>query len=162
MYPSVVRKAKPEKEHRLFSLVESCIFNDINEVMSVNPSTITDECKYSLITGRAPKKSFNFPAKVYKDNWKKSGEMRRFCLYEWFHNYKFLAYSKASDGLFCLACTLFAMAENQGYKAKLLILQPYRNWKDSRSDLSHHAVLQFPQRFDGSIKQLWSLFSKPK
>ena len=41
----------------------------------------------SLITGRAPEKSFNFPAKVYKDNRQKSGEMRRFCLHEWLHDY---------------------------------------------------------------------------
>ena len=100
----------------------ACTFTDINEAISVNPSTITDEYEYLLITGRAPEKSFNFSAKVYKDNRKKSGEMRRFCLHEWFHDYKFMAYSKFSDGLFYLACTLFPMAAHQGFKAKLLIL----------------------------------------
>ena len=93
----------------------------MNEVISVNPSTITDEYKYSLITGQAPEKSFNFTAKVYKDNRKKSGEMRGFYLHEWFHYYKFLVYSKSSDGFFCLACTLFLMAAHQGSKAKLMI-----------------------------------------
>ena len=39
--------------------------------------------------------------------------------------------------------SIFPMAAHQGSKAKLLISQPYQNWKDARSDLSHHAVRQY-------------------
>ena len=109
-------------------------------------------------TGRAPEKSFNFPAKVCKDNRKKSGEMRRFCLHEWFHDYKFLAYSKSSDGLFCLACTFFPMAAHQGSRAKLFISQPYQNWKDARSNLSHHAVLQYHKDSMEASKALFLVY----
>ena len=129
--------------------------------MSIKPSTITNECKYLLITDRAPEKSFNFPAKVYKDNQKKFGEMRRFCFHEWFHDYKFVAYSKSSDGSFCLPCTLFPMATHQGSKAKLLISQPYRNWKDARSDLSHHAVLQYHKDSMEALNSFVSCFQNP-
>ena len=87
--------------------------------------------------------------------------MRRFCLHEWFHDYKFLAYSKSSDGLFCLACTLFPMAAHQGSKAKLLISQPYRNWKDARSDLSHHAVLQYHKDSMEALNSFVSCFQNP-
>ena len=142
----------------LFSLVESSTFTDTNEVISVNPSTTTDECKYLLITDQASEKSFNFPAKVYKDNREKSGQMRRFCLHEWFHDYKFLAHSESSDGLFCLACTLFPMAAHQRSKAKLLISQPYRNWKDAQSDLSHHAVPQYHKYLMEVLKSFVSCF----
>ena len=83
--------------------------------------------------------------------------MRRFCLHEWFYDYKFLAYSESSNGLFCLASTLFPMAAHKVSKAKLLIPQPYQNWKDPRSDLSHHAVLQYHKDSKEAL-----LFSKPK
>ena len=69
--------------------------------------------------------------------------MGRPYLHEWFHDYKFLGYSKPSDGLFCLACTIFPMAAHQGSKTKLLILQPYQNWKNVLSDLNNHAMLQY-------------------
>ena len=100
-------------------------------------------------------------AKIYRDNRKKSGEMRRICFHEWFHDYKFLAYSKSSDGLFCLACTLFPMAAHQGFKAKLLISQPYRNWKDARSDLSHHVVLQYHKDSMEALNSFVCCFQNP-
>ena len=86
--------------------------------------------------------------------------MRRFCLHEWFHYYKFLTYSKSSDSLLCLTCTLFPMAAHQGSKAKLLFLQPYRNWKDARFDLSHHAVLQCHKDSMETLKSIVFCFQK--
>ena len=127
----------------LFSLVESSTFTDTNEVISVNPSTTTNECKYLLITDQASEKS---------------GQMRRFCLHKWFHDYKFLARLESSDGLFCLACTLFPMAAHQRSKAKSLISQPYRNWKDAQSDLSHHAVLKYHKDLMEVLKSFVSCF----
>ena len=112
--------------------------------------------------GRAPEKSFNFPAKVCKDNRKKSEEMRRFCLHEWFHDYKCLAYSKSSDGLFCLACTFFPMAAHQGSRAKLFISQPYQNWKDAWSNLSHHAVLRYHKDSMEELNSFVSCFQNTK
>ena len=86
--------------------------------------------------------------------------MRRFCLHQLFHDYKFLAYSESSDGLFCLACTLFPMTEHQGSKAKLLISQPYRNRKNARFDLSH-AVLQYHKDSMEALNSFVSCFQNP-
>ena len=159
--PQSLENYSLKKNVNCFSLTESCTFTDTNEVISVNPSTITNKCKYSLITGQAPEKCLNFPAKVYKDNLKKSGEMRRFCLHKWFHDYKFMAYSNSFDGLFCLARTLFPMAAHQGSKAKLLISQPYLNWKDAWSNLNHNLVLQYHKDLMEALKSFVACFQNP-
>ena len=100
-------------------------------------------------------------AKVYKDNRRKSGEMRRFCLHERFHDYKLLAYSKSSDGLFSLTCTLFPITAHKGSKAKLLISQSYQNWKDARYDVSHYAVLQHHKDLMEALNSFVSCFQNP-
>ena len=87
--------------------------------------------------------------------------MRRFCLYEQFHDYRFLAFSKSSDGLFCLACTLFLMATDQGFKAELLISQPYRNCKNAPSDLSYYAVIQYHKDSMETLNSFVSCFRNP-
>ena len=84
-------------------------YADIADVIEINPSVISDECKYLLINNRTPGKSYKFPLNLYKDSRKKSGEMKRYCIYEWFQDYKFISYSKSTDGLLCLACVLFPM-----------------------------------------------------
>ena len=107
-------------------------------------SKISDDCKHSLIKNRTPEKSFKFPPKICKDSRKKSGEIRRYCcLHEWFDNFKFLSYSKSTDGLLCLECVLFPTSVHQGSRAKILITLPYRNWKDAREDLKNHSVLEY-------------------
>ena len=105
--------------------------------------TLGDDCKNSLIKNRAPEKSFKFPPKTYKDSRKKSGQIRRCCLHEWFDDFKFLSYSNSTDGLFCLACVLFSTSAHQGSWAKILITQPYCSWKDTREDLKNHSVLEY-------------------
>ena len=65
---------------------------------------------------------------MYKDRRKKSGEIRQYCLREWFDNFKFLSYSKSRDGLFCLACVLFNTSAHQAPRAKIVMTKPYRNW----------------------------------
>ena len=84
-------------------------YADIADVIEINPSVISDECKYLLINNRTPGKSHKFPPNLYKESRKKSGEMKRYCIYEWFQDYKFISYSKSTDGLLCLACVLFPM-----------------------------------------------------
>ena len=64
--------------------------------------------------------------------------MKRYYSHDWFK------YTSA-DGLICLACALFPMPAHQGSRAKLLIAEPYKNWKDAKADLSHHASLQYHQ-----------------
>ena len=93
----------------IFVLVETTTNPEVvDDIIKVLPlSEISDDCKNTLIKNRAPEKSVKFPPKIYKDNRKKSGEIRRYCLHEWFYNFKFLSYSKSTDGLFCLACVLF-------------------------------------------------------
>ena len=101
----------------------------IDDIIKVLPlSKIKDDCKNSLIKNRAPEKSFKFPPKICIDCRKKSGEIRRYCLHEWFDNFKFSSYSKLTDGLFCLTCVLFPRPADEGSRTKILITQPYRNW----------------------------------
>ena len=99
-------------------------YADIADVIEINPSVISDECKYSLINNRTLGKLYKFPPKLYKDNRKKSGEMKRYCIYEWFQDYKFISYSKSTDGLLCLACVFLPIPAHQGAKTKSLIKQP--------------------------------------
>ena len=57
--------------------------------------------------------------------------------------------------------TLFPMAAHQESKGNLLISQPYRNWKDARSDLSHHAVLQYHKDSMEALNSFVSCFQNP-
>ena len=130
----------------IFVLVETTTNPEvIDDIIKVLPlSKISDDCKNSLIKNRAPEKSFKFPPKkFFFHSRKKSGETRRYCLHELFDNFKFLSYSKSTDGLFCLACVLFPKSAHQGSRAKILITQPYHNWKDTREDLKNHSVLEY-------------------
>ena len=77
----------------------------IDDIIKVLPLwKISDHCKNLLIKNRAPEKSFKFAPEIYKDSRKKIGEISRYCLHEWFGNFKFLLYTKSRDGLFCLVC----------------------------------------------------------
>ena len=53
------------------------------------------------------------------------------------------------------------MAAHQGPKAKSLISQPYQNWKDARSDLSHQAVLQYHRDLAEVLNSFVSCFQNP-
>ena len=46
------------KQDNIFSLAKNDIFVDRAGIISFNPSTITDECKYSLIENRTFEWSF--------------------------------------------------------------------------------------------------------
>lgn len=60
-----------------------------------------------------------------------------------------------------MSCLLtFPLPAHQCSRAKLLITQPYRNWKDVRKDLNHHAVLQY--RLKGSMEKLNNFISRCK
>ena len=134
----------------------------IDDIIKVLPlSKISDDCKNSLIKNRAPEKSFKFPPKIHKDSRKKSGETRRCCLHELFDNFKFLSYSKSTDGLFCLACVLFPTSAHQGSRAKILITQPYRNWKDTREDLKNLSVLEYHKDSMEKMHSFLSCFKNP-
>ena len=147
----------------IFVLVETTTNPEvIDDIIKVLPlSKINDDCKNSLIKNRAPEKSFKFPPKIYKDSRKKSGETRRYCLHELFDNFKFLSYSKSTDGLFCLACVLFPTSAHQGSRAKILITQPYRNWKDTREDLKNHSVLEYHKDSLEKMNSFLSCFKNP-
>ena len=106
-------------------------------------------------------KSFKSPPKIYKDSRNKSDEIRQYCLHEWFDNFKFLSYSKSTDGLFCLACTLFPMSAHQGSRAKIPITQLYRKWRDSREDLKSHSVLEYHKDSMEKMNSFLSCFKNP-
>ena len=97
--------------------------------------------KFNLITNREPEISFIFPPRQYKDKRSKSGYLNRFCCRDWFKRFKFLCYSKASDGLYCLACVLFPDSSHR--RPKKLISEPYCNWKDAVHDLAKHSTSDY-------------------
>jgi hypothetical protein len=106
---------------------------------------VDTDTKMMLINSRVPEDGFKFPARFYKDTHEKDGVKRRFCSRDWFRLFDFIAYSKQVDGLFCLCCVLFPVTPSHGQRAKALINQPYRNWKDAKSDLKTHSTLAYHQ-----------------
>jgi len=112
----------------------------MSRAMAVNKGT-----KTKLINSRMPEDDFKFPARIYKDTNEKDGLKRRYCSRDWFRVFDFIAYSKQLDGLFCLCCVLFLVTPAAGQRAKPLISQPYRNWKDAKSDLKSHSNLFYHQ-----------------
>ena len=76
-------------------------------------------------------------------------------------NFKFLSYSKSTDGLFCLSYVLFTKSEHQGSRAKILIIQPYRNWKDTKEDLKNYLVLEHHKASMEKMNSFLSSFQNP-
>ena len=93
----------------VFFFTSLCIGDEIPQLCDIENYTekSRDDVKSNLITNREPEISFIFPARQYKDKRSKSRHLNRFCYREWFKKFEFLCYSKASDGLYCLACVLF-------------------------------------------------------
>ena len=83
------------------------------------------------------------PPHNYKFPWNDSVKKQRRFSYAWLEKYRWLAYSQKMDGVFCIFCSLFATASAGGGKgghqrAKLLISEPYRNWKDCGENFRYH------------------------
>ncbi|XP_078679498.1 52 kDa repressor of the inhibitor of the protein kinase-like [Branchiostoma floridae x Branchiostoma belcheri] len=74
---------------------------------------------------------------MYKDKRRQGGVMNRYCQRDWLDQHKFLAYSTAKDGLYCLCCTLFPTTSSHG-QPSLLVKRPYTNWKDAKADMQDH------------------------
>ena len=86
--------------------------------------------------------------------------MRRHCNHDWF-KYPFLTYSKSTDGLFCFACVLFPMPAHQGSRAKQLISQPYKNWKDASTDLQSHTGKEYHHDSMEKMKSFVKIMERP-
>lgn len=67
--------------------------------------------------------------------------MKRYCCREWFDKFDFICYSESLDGLFCVPCLFFPDTEHR--RPKILISEPYRNWKDAVSDLKSHSCNEY-------------------
>lgn len=116
----------------------------ITDVSQCKGNTIiNNDDKYRLIKDRRPPASFTFPTKDYPDKKKKSGVRKRSCQHKWFSQFDFISYSTKENGLYCLACLLFAVENTTSGRAKLLIEKPYKNWKDSIADLKKHSVCDY-------------------
>ncbi|WAQ94737.1 LOW QUALITY PROTEIN: P52K-like protein [Mya arenaria] len=83
-----------------------------------------------LIREREPERNFVFPPKLYKDNRSKSAQMKRYCNGEWFKRFKFISYSKQSDGY-------------MPSKGKKIKTEPFSNWKDAVVDLKSHSTCDY-------------------
>ena len=71
-----------------------------------NCLAVDDKTKLLLMENNKPPTGFKFPAKQYKDKWKKGGVMNRYCQEEWFRDFDFISYSIEQDGLYCNTCVL--------------------------------------------------------
>ncbi len=87
--------------------------------------------------------------------------MKRYCQHSWFVEFEFLTYSKSLDGIFCLACILFPSG-GVHEQPKLLVKQPYRNWKDAREDLKKHSVTTPHQNAMARLKGFIQNYQDPR
>jgi hypothetical protein len=117
--------------------------NAESDISSYIGKSVEDTIKYNLITERMPEETFDFPRKLYKDSKRKKGVYSRNCQHDWLKTFNFVTYSKKEDGLYCLACCLFPSEPHRGRCARLLITEPYSNWKDAKADLSKHSGLDY-------------------
>ena len=77
--------------------------------------------------------------------------------------FSFLAYSRSTQGLFCLACVLFptSSAHEGASQAQYLVTKPYQNWKDGKADLMAHAHLHYHQGAEAKLKAFVSTMENP-
>ena len=118
-------------------------------------SELTDQLKFSIIKNRVPAKTDQMPYKSYKDKYEKSGESKRYCSYDCCHYFKFIVYSKSKASLFCLAFVLFPMPAHKGSRVKILITNPYNDWKHGLEELKAYLILNS----EDSIRQNRKLLS---
>lgn len=100
----------------------------------------SEDVVYRLITEREPDLAFKFPAKMYQDKRRTSGERKKYCQRDWFRKFNFIAYSRQRHEIYCLARRLFLNSSHR--RPKNLITEPYRNWKDALVDLKLHSVAE--------------------
>ncbi|XP_035989382.1 uncharacterized protein LOC118561423 isoform X3 [Fundulus heteroclitus] len=113
-------------------------------------SEMDDSGKFQLLQTRKPPKSFNFPARDFKDNRRASGVTKRTCQRDWLDKYDFLSYSAQEDGVYCLPCILFPV-ESQSRRASILIDLPFTNWRKFTEQITTHMQLQYHQSSDAKF-----------
>ena len=107
---------------------------------------LSDEQRYTLISGRKPESSYQFPGREFTDTRRKSGLSVRFCKHEWLEKYDFLTYSKSQDGLYCIVCMLFPIQTGQSGRAKGFVETPYIKWKNCLEDVEKHSALTYHKK----------------
>lgn len=132
---------------------------EISDYLLYAPS---DSCKQLLINERMPEKQFVFPVRSYNDHSKKNGVCKRSCQPAWLEKYDFLTYSKKLDGLFCLSCVLFPTVPRHGTRARLLITEPFRDWKAAISYVANHSTLDYHRQSMAMMTALQETMKNPK
>lgn len=85
--------------------------------------------------------------------------MKRYCCREWFDKFDFICYSESVDGLFCLACLFFPDTAHR--RPKILVKDPYRNWKDAVADLKSHTGNEYHINSMSKLNAFKATFSNP-
>ena len=122
-------------------------------------SVIADDIKYCLIENRTPVLTFKYPSKQYNSKKQKGGSYTRYFNQEWLKEFPFLTYSKHDEGIYCLSCTLFPV-KGQCHRAKLLITQPYQNWKDAHADFQKHSTVEYHKNSDSMLHAFLQVIGK--
>lgn len=125
----------------------------VNDIGHYVKKKCTDEEKYRLLKYPwVPSANFKFP---------RSGERNLKFQYQWLNSYKWLLYSSKDDGAYCRYCVFFcneAVGKGSNVKAKTLVTNPYRNWKNALEQFSYHQKLTYhenAQTFGDNFKDVY-------
>lgn len=106
---------------------------DLGRYLNTPSEKIDSETKLKLLCNPwVPDASFQFPT---------SGKRNLKFQSQWLQKFPWLVYSKKNDGALCKYCVLFAKdtAGKGGHqKLRLLVKEPYRNWKDALECFKNH------------------------
>lgn len=106
---------------------------DLGKYLNTPSEIIDPDTKLKLLSNPwVPEVTFRFPA---------SGKRNLRFQSQWLHKFPWLVYSKKNDGALCKYCVLFSKdtAGKGGHqKLRLLVKEPYRNWKDALEYFKNH------------------------
>lgn len=106
---------------------------DLGKYLNIPSEIIDPDTKLKLLCNPwVPEVDFRFPA---------SGKRNLRFQSQWLHKYTWLVYSKKNDAALCKYCVLFSKdtaAKGGHQKLRLLVKEPYRNWKDALEYFKNH------------------------
>lgn len=96
---------------------------------------LDNETKMNIINSyqnNQPKSTYKYPQSTF-------GKQKRSFQHQWLSRYKYLMYSKAENGAYCIPCVLFSGGSDRGALCK----SAFQDWKD--------AVEKFEGHFHGKV-----------
>ena len=123
----------------------------IGQIVNSQSISLGDQATMDLIDRSNPLTGLTFLSKKYVDKRKLDGFCKRYCQQQWFELFTSLA-TQSQDRLYCLSCFLYSFNAVHGLPSAALVMKPYLNWKDARTDLVNHRILQYHKTSDARMK----------